>query len=287
MPSTGASAPNLPQAAPQNGADQACDQVPASLPLPRFAALRPIVALLLREMTTTYGRNPGGYIWAFIQPIGGIVVLTIAFALVMHKPPLGTSFALFYATGFLPFDVFHSLQGAAQSALQASRPLLAYPRVVWLDAILARVLLSVLTNIIVMIAIWSGIVFFSGTTVILNLSAIADGFLMMALLGVGIGMINSLLIGLYPMWKTIWGIVNRPLFLASGIFFLYEDMPRLAQDILWWNPLIHAIARIREGFYSTYHADYVSHIYVYGLSLSLVLIGLMTLRAWHKKVLEF
>ena len=30
----------------------------------RFATLRTITALILREMATTYGRSPGGYVWA-------------------------------------------------------------------------------------------------------------------------------------------------------------------------------------------------------------------------------
>ena len=35
----------------------------------RFASFRAIGALILREMATSYGRSPGGYIWAILEPV--------------------------------------------------------------------------------------------------------------------------------------------------------------------------------------------------------------------------
>ena len=49
-----------------------------SRPNRRFASLRAIGALILREMATTYGRSPGGYAWALIEPVVGTAVLTSA-----------------------------------------------------------------------------------------------------------------------------------------------------------------------------------------------------------------
>jgi len=85
-------------------------------------------------------------------------------------------------------------------------------------------------------------------------------------------MTNCLLIGLFPVWKTIWKILTRPLFIASGVLFIYEDMPSAVQNILWWNPLLHASGVMRTGFYPTYDAAYVSYGYTYGLALGLIFI---------------
>lgn len=43
---------------------------PVSKQMP-FATFRTVMAMVLREMTATYGRTPGGYIWAIIEPVGG------------------------------------------------------------------------------------------------------------------------------------------------------------------------------------------------------------------------
>ena len=39
-----------------------------------FASLRCVIALMLREMATTYGRSPGGYLWVMLEPIAGIAL---------------------------------------------------------------------------------------------------------------------------------------------------------------------------------------------------------------------
>ncbi|MEO0656736.1 MAG: sugar ABC transporter permease, partial [Pseudomonadota bacterium] len=69
----------------------------------RFASLRSIIALMLREMATSYGRSPGGYLWAVLEPAAGIAILTLIFSFAFIGPPIGTSFPMFYATGMVPF----------------------------------------------------------------------------------------------------------------------------------------------------------------------------------------
>lgn len=253
---------------------------------PRFQALRSILALVLREMGSTYGRSPGGYIWAILQPIGALAVMSLAFSAVLRSPSLGTSFVLFYATGFLPFGGYGEVQKKTASALRYSKSLLAYPRVTWLDAILSRLVLAVLTRVTVGCIVFTGILMLVDTRAVLSIGPILGATAMAASIGLGVGMMNCLLNGLLPIWSSIWSIITAPLFLASGVFFLYEDMPGFAQDILWWNPIMHAVGLMRRGFYPTYEASYVSLLYGYGLSATLILLALIFLRRHHKRVLE-
>lgn len=57
-------------------------------------SMRSVSALMLREMSTRYGRTPGGYIWAILEPLGMIIILGLAFALLVRVPAMGTSFLL-------------------------------------------------------------------------------------------------------------------------------------------------------------------------------------------------
>ncbi|MGR3439393.1 ABC transporter permease [Alterinioella nitratireducens] len=253
---------------------------------PRFQSLRTIFALMLREMSTTYGRSPGGYIWVILEPVGAVVLLSLAFSMVLRAPSLGTSFVLFYATGFLPFSAFMSLNGKLTSSLRFSRSLLAYPRVTWLDAVLARYILGLLTEITVFCVVITGILLLQETRAVITIGPILTGLSMAAVVGAGVGLMNCLLNGLFPVWGRIWTIISRPLFLASGIFFLYEDMPPIAQDILWWNPVLHATGEVRRGFYPVYEASYVSYTYTFGTGAVLVLLGLILIGRHHKRIIE-
>lgn len=257
-----------------------------SLQPPRMRSARTIFALILREMSTTYGRSPGGYVWAVLQPLGGIILLSLAFSVVVRAPSLGNSFVLFYATGYLPFEMFSNLSQRIGASLQYSRPLLAYPAVTWLDAVLARFLLNTLIGATVFAIMIGGIMIVVETRVVLDVGAILSGTMLAALCGLAVGMMNCLLMGYFPVWERIWGIVTRPLFLASGVLFLYEDLPPLVQDVLWWNPLLHSTATVRTGFYPSYHGEFISLTYSYGVTLVLILIALIFLRNGYKAALE-
>ena len=259
---------------------------PASAGPRRFATMRTVLALMLREMSTRYGRTPGGYAWAILEPLGAIIVLSVGFSLMIRTPSLGTSFLLFYATGYMPFDLYQSLSGKVGKAVSFSKPLLQYPAVSWLDAVLARFLLNSLTGVLVAILLLGGILALTDSRTVLDLPPMIEAMTLSMLLGLGVGVLNCVLMGLFSLWTTIWSIATKPLFLASGIFFLYDDMPPMAQNILWYNPLIHIIGLMRTGFYPTYSAAYVSHVYVLGVSLALLTMGLILMGRYHRDILN-
>src|SRR5690606_15198503 len=91
---------------------------------PRFRMVRTVTALMLREIATTYGRSVGGYIWAILEPVLGVALLSVLFSLALRSPGLGSNFPLFYATGFLPFAMFHDLSSKTAAAIRFSRPFL-------------------------------------------------------------------------------------------------------------------------------------------------------------------
>lgn len=252
----------------------------------RFQSLRNIFALIMREMSSTFGRSPGGYFWAVAEPVGIIFMLAIGFSLVIRAPALGNNFILFYATGYLPYALFATLARVIMHGLGYSRPLLAYPRVSWIEALFARLILHSLTHFAVAFLVLATILLFERAMFDLDFIPILNGFAMLVVTGFAVGMINCFLIGLFPVWENLWTILNRPLFLASGIFFIFDDLPSAAQSILWFNPVIHAIGEVRRGFYSTYDPAYISQTYVYAVALTGLAFALMLLKRHYKWILE-
>ena len=166
---------------------------------------------------------------------------------------------------------------AIQASIRFSKPLLRYPSVTWLDAVLARFLLNSLTNILVGILLLSGILAVIDSRTVLDMVPVIEAGAMAMLLGLGVGMANCAIIGLFPLWEMAWSILTRPLFLASGILYLFESLPPLAQEVLWYNPLTHIVGLMRTGFYPTYTAAYLSPLYVISVSLILLTMGLLLL----------
>jgi capsular polysaccharide transport system permease protein len=252
----------------------------------RFRRLRVLTALVVREMSTRYGRSAGGYFWALAEPLGGIVLLAIVFSLALRSPPLGTSFVLFYATGMIPFSLFRTMSGGVAGAIKTNKGLLTYPVVTPLDAVLAKFVLNFMTIVVVATLLFAGIIGGLDLHVNLDLGAAALAIAMAAVLGLGIGTLNCVLFGFFPTWRNVWKVLNRPLFILSGIFFTFEMVPKAFQAVLWWNPVVHIVGVMRSGFYGTYEAPYVSLPYVFGIGLGTFVIGAYLLRRHGSALIE-
>lgn len=254
----------------------------------KFKTPRTISALILREMSTTYGRSPGGYLWAVVEPVGMVAMFTliVAVGLKIRTPSLGTNFAFFFATGILPFTMFVRVSGRVSTAITFSKALLFYPGVTFFDAVAARFLLNALTQVMVFYLVMTGILLIFETRAILDLAPIVLGLVMSLSLALGIGTLNAYLIPTFPVWGSVWTIATAPLFFLSAIIYVFEELPALGQAILWWNPLVHVTGTVRSGFYSTYEAAYVSPIYVFSVAFIPLTFGLLLLRRHHKRILN-
>lgn len=254
-------------------------------PKKRFGTIRNILALMLREMSTRYGRTPGGYVWAVVEPIAAIMFLSLGFSLLLRTPSLGTSFILFYASGYLVLHFYNNISVPTAQAIVFSRSLLRYPAVNWMDAILARLILNTLTGVAIAVVLLTVIVMSIDVSVVFDLPPIIEAFTLCIVLSFGVGCLNCCLFGLFPVWQVIWNVLTRPLMIASGVIFIYEDLPSFAQDILWWNPLFHLTGLMRVGVYPTYSPTYINLTYVLSFGMITCLLGLLLTRRYNREIL--
>lgn len=249
-----------------------------------FQRLRVLFAMVVRETGTKFGRSYGGYLWAIAEPLGGILMLTLVFSFALRRPPMGDNFALFYATGVIPFMLFNNVSHSVAAAVASNRGLLRYPVVTPLDTVFSKFILDFLTMFMVAVLLYVGLILFFGLEVNFDAGSAALAFVLAGFLGLGLGTLNCVLFGFFPTWRNVWNVLTRPLFLMSGMFYTFQSLPMAAQDVLWWNPLIHVVGLMRAGFYGSYEAEYASPLYVLGVSGILFVIGAYLLRR-HASVL--
>jgi capsular polysaccharide transport system permease protein len=253
---------------------------------PRLQKLRVLAALMIREMSLRYGKSWGGYFWAIAEPTATILILAIIFGYALHRPPLGNSFMVFYATGIIPFFLFNAVATSVSVSVQQNKGLLNYPVVTALDTVIARVLLETLTYVAVAVLLFPFLIWFDRAVVNIQLLPIVIGMVMAAMLGLGVGVVNAVAFAFFATWRNIWAILRRPLFIMSGILFTFSMVPQPFRDWLWWNPIIHVVGQMRMGFYRTYDGEYISWIYVVGVSLTLFIIGGYLLRRHEGNMIE-
>lgn len=251
-----------------------------------FATLRAIFALMLREMSTSYGRSPGGYVWAIAEPVAAIAFLSLVFSVAFGAPPIGVSFPMFYATGMVPFLMFNDLHNKVAQSLLYSKPLLAYPNVTFLDALIARFLLNLLTQLLVAYLVFTTTIILFEGRVAFDLGMIVRGIATGAFLGLGIGTLNAFVYMRVPVWQQAWSVLTRPLFILSCALIMYDGIPQPYRDWLWWNPLVHVVGLVRGGFYNSYDTYYVWLPYPLAVGMGCFMLGLLLLRRHHRDLFE-
>ena len=120
---------------------------------------RVVHALIIRETRTRFGDSTLGYGWALLEPILHILMLSLAFAVLMHgRPPIGNQFFIFYYTGIIPYHIFVHTSSSMTYAVTANGSLLQLPFVGTFDVILARGLLELVTDLLVAVdPAWPGL----------------------------------------------------------------------------------------------------------------------------------
>ncbi|MBD9641927.1 ABC transporter permease [Ensifer sp. ENS07] len=239
------------------------------------AHFRVVAALVVREMSTRFGSKPGGYVWALLDPVAHILLMTLIFRAIARMPALGSSFALFFATGYIAFQFYHAVTGYLNSAIRANKALLSYPNVAPIDAIVARFVLQACTTSLVALVVLGCIVATSRAEVDLHWPAIVEAVSMACTFGLGVAMINVVLFIKYPLYEQVFNILNRPLFLISGVFFLPDSIPAPYREIVLINPLVHIIMNFRQGFYPQYRAAGLDMDYVYRIAFLTMFVGML------------
>ncbi|CAE6827256.1 hypothetical protein LMG22931_06630 [Paraburkholderia nemoris] len=224
---------------------------------------RVLYALVLREIAGQYERSRLGYLWAIIEPIVHLMVLGLFFSLLNHTTaPLGHNLYLFYLTGLLPFFMIIHTGSKVMHGLSANRSLLLLPPIKVLDILLARGLLSLLTELLVAILIL-GIFNLLGISAVAQDSLLTLGALLLAwFFGVSLGIFMAMLGEFFESWEMIWSQITRVMYFCSGIFYVAEKMPPQIRAVLVWNPVLQCIELLRSGFYSGFAPPWLQPGYV-------------------------
>lgn len=235
--------------------------------------LRVVCAFIIRETATRYGTNVGGYLWAFVQPIAFIFLMGTLMGSIGRRPAMGESFILFYATGFLAFNMFRAMETYLTSSISANRSLLSYPVVAPIDAIFGRLILEALTSLVVATIIIGISYNYALHTAPIIWVDVFEATALAWMMAVGVAMANMVLFFHFPLYDKAYKIVTRPLFLLSGVFYVPSAMPAPYSSYLLANPVTHIVIMFREGFYGASTGNGLDRLFLFESSVGALAVG--------------
>ena len=249
-----------------------------------YTQLQVIHALIMRETRTRFGAHQLGYIWALVEPLLWVVTFYWLFALLERSLPYGMNIVAFITTGIIPFLLFRQTLERAHSAINPNKGLLFYPQVRPLDLIIARSGLEIVTLVVVFVLIMSAQAFYTGELHIDKPLKLLTGLLLAGLLGASLGLFFCALSIYSKVVERIVPALNRPLFWLSGLFFTANELPTKIREVLLWNPILHTVEMVRDGWFSAYEAYYLDVTYVLFWIIGFTYFGLLLERMARRRL---
>jgi capsular polysaccharide transport system permease protein len=245
--------------------------------------VRIVATLVLRETRATFGTSQIGYLWAILTPSISVGLLAFIFSLIDRQAPFGASLAVFFATGILTIEFFNKLSNTLMTAFQANKALLTYPLIKEADTLYARTILISSTYALIMLIFFGVLMMIGAGEVPARPEVVIQAFAATIFLGLGFGALNAVLVSVWDSWLHIEKVLTRPLLFISGVFYVPSRLPTEAKEILYWNPVIHLVEWMREGFYANYNSSIFNPHYPLFVALMMLLLGLAGERFTRKK----
>ena len=244
-----------------------------------------VYALLMREITTRFGSQKLGYLWAILDTASYIIILGTIKELIHPNAYPGISYPVFLAVSFLGYTMFRNIAIRSMDAFSSNKGLFIYKQVKPFDTIVARFLLEVILSAIVFI-----ILLFIGWYLGLNIECkdmfmVLIGYIWYAIFGLSMGVFFAVFGFFYENFKKIINLIFLPMFFLSALFYTVDSLPPIARKILLLNPIVHFEEFIRGSYFYAFNTQYVNYLYMLMWTVIPLFIGLYLYKKSERKII--
>lgn len=212
-----------------------------------------VLALFLRELKTRFGLYKQGYVWLLLEPMAHVLVLSLIFGYWRGGSLYAIDYPVFIVTGIVPFLMFKNVALRIMDSVDANKGLFVFRQIKPIDTFLTRTLMEAFLGLLVYAVLLLGMAWAGLGTPMRDPLTLMLIYALLALGGMGLGMIFSVVVLHLPEAKTIIRLIFLPLYFISGIIFPASMLPAEILPYLLWNPVLHAIEINRLAFFEQYH----------------------------------
>lgn len=241
--------------------------------------------LFLRETLDRFFGSRAAWVWLFFEPIIHMAMFGAYFSARMTRSPTGAPIVQWLIVGMLTYFVFRRTAMQVLHSVDCNKAFFAYRQVKPLDAAIVRgsvelFALAIIGLLIGCIANLVGFPLLPRDPLLVVGTCAAVWFL-----GVGYGLITSVIMRMIPESGHIFGLIMMPMYLLSGIIIPMVSIPAKYREWLMYNPVAHAVDLTRIGFFDPYRHSDPSLSYLTVWAASLFLAGMVLFKLFHKRLI--
>lgn len=235
-------------------------------------------AMFMRELVARTMADRMAWFWMIAEPLAMISLMLFIRTVVLGRSRMlmNAEFVPWLIVGLLGFYLFRENMMRSLAAIDMNKSLFAYRQVKPVDTVLVRCYLEFALKTFIFI------LFIAGGS-LLGIPIIPDlpleamfSWLSLWMLGLGIGLVVSVLATLVNEIGIIIRVMSVPLLLLSGVIIPVTLLPHYLQPYILLNPIVHGLETLRMAFFQHYVSlPGIDLMYLWYWAMSSILLGLI------------
>ncbi|PWR19557.1 ABC transporter permease [Zavarzinia compransoris] len=237
-----------------------------------------LLALIMREMHTRYGRENLGFLWVMAEPL--LFGVAVAFLWGAMKPAYEHGIGVFTITvsGYMPMVMWRGVFSRSVLAFRANAALMYHQRIRLINFVTSRVVIEVFGVILAYVIASSLFIFIGLMDWPTDLGPFYAGWLLHIYWVFATGVFVSAVSEMSDFIEKVTGLLSYIYIPLSGAFFMVDWLPAAYRPLALLMPSVHAYEIMREGLLPPGYATHYDVVYAVSFCTVLLLVGLLLLR---------
>ena len=215
--------------------------------------------LMMRELTTRFGREGLGFVWLVAEPLAFCFAVILLWSVLKPEYEHGVRLGPFVMTGYMAILLIRHQISYSMGALQANIGLLHHRQISILHLYFSRNILEFGGASIAFLVVYITLLFLGQVNLPHQVLLLYGGWTLFALLGMGTALILAGLSLRYEVLQRLAPLFTYLLLPISGAFMMADWLPENFREIFLLVPYPHAIEMLRTsvfGEFVTTHYDF-------------------------------
>ncbi|QOR37425.1 ABC transporter permease [Billgrantia diversa] len=234
-------------------------------------------AMFMREAISRTMADRMGWFWMLFEPVAFTLIMVAIRGFVSGDNLIvNADFIPWMLTGLMGFFLIREGMMRGLGAIDANSALFAYRQVQPIDPVLVRTYLEGMLRSFVFVLFIVGALLLEVDLYPDDAIRAMGWWLSLWALGLGLGLVVSVLGTLVQEMAIIVRMISLPLLILSGVIFPLNHLPHWLLEYLMLNPIVHGLELLRAGFFDGYKVvNGTSASYFWMWTLATVALGML------------
>ncbi len=243
-----------------------------------------MMAVILRDMRTRFFNHGLGFLVVPLWPLIHMLVLLAISNVMGRSVPYGESLNVFFGTGLVPTLAFMYVSRFMALSVVLNTPMMAFPVVNPMDILHGRALLEVSAAFLTLVFIVSFLLATGDDPSPFDLVSAVEAYISVLFLAVSAGTLAGTITAMFPIFSTVYGLFMIVVYASSGTMFVLSNLPEQIRVPLSYSPVVQCVEWMRSAYYPGYESNLLSKEYIWGFSLTCMMLGLGLERAFRRQI---